>query len=199
MDVEKVLITLFIAFFGWLLNELSQFFRYKKEDKKTANQALFYLIDLKFILEQTKDIIAAAKNHEELSPIAKRSFNSLVSDERLNSSSFGQNLEESVKLVSKIDPLLAQEMRVSVEGAEIFKKDYLKFNNERKMPSTDKEFLDLNYQSLEAFAKNIDKFTRTLAFRKSKITWLRMHLRRWENTSKPNELWSRHFSELNKL
>lgn len=38
--------------FGWLLNEISQLFRVRKEDKKIKKKVLFYLLELNFTLKQ---------------------------------------------------------------------------------------------------------------------------------------------------
>src|SRR6476661_2405384 len=38
--------------FGWLLNEISQYIRGRKEDKKIKKKVLFYLLELYFTLNQ---------------------------------------------------------------------------------------------------------------------------------------------------
>jgi hypothetical protein len=183
MEIESVLLTALTIAFGWCLNELSQFLRFKREDKRLINEALFFLIDLSFMLDQLRELVLAAKKQENLSSLSKRSFNSLLNDENLN---------------SKFDPVLAQEMRVTVDGVNMFDNSFLGLKDPGNQ--MDEQFLlDMNDMAFELFSKKIQEFTRKLAFRKSKLTWLKIHISNFRERKNDNNLWANHFEELNNL
>jgi len=198
MEFESVLLTVLTIAFGWSLNELSQFLRFKREDKRLINEALFFLIDLSFMLDQLRELVLAAKKQEKLSSLSKRLFNSLINDENLNSKSFKSNLKNTVKVISKFDPLLAQEMRVTVDGVDIFDKNFLKFK-ESGIGIDEQSLLDINDMGLDLFSKKIQEFTRKLAFRKNKLMWLKTHILNFRERKNDDNLWAKHFEELNKL
>jgi|TARA_R100001143_G_C3360441_1_gene135114 hypothetical protein len=198
MEIESVLLTALTIAFGWCLNELSQFLRFKREDKRLINEALFFLIDLSFMLDQLRELVLAAKKQENLSSLSKRSFNSLLNDENLNSKSFKSNLKKTVKVISKFDPVLAQEMRVTVDGVNMFDNSFLGLKDPGNQ--MDEQFLlDMNDMAFELFSKKIQEFTRKLAFRKSKLTWLKIHISNFRERKNDNNLWANHFEELNNL
>jgi len=198
MEIESVLLTVLTIAFGWCLNELSQFLRFKREDKRLMNEALFFLIDLSFMLDQLRELVLAAKKQEKLSPLSKRSFNSLINDENLNSKSFKTNLKNTVKVISKFDPVLAQEMRVTVDGINIFDNNFLGFKDSGNR--IDEQFLlETNDMAFKIFSKKIQEFTRKLAFRKNKLIWLKIHIMNLRKQKNDNNLWANHFEELNNL
>lgn len=162
------------------------------------NEALFLLIDLSFMLDQLRELILAAKKQEKLSSLSKRSFNSLINDENLNSKSFKSNLKNTVKVISKFDPILAQEMRVTVDGVNIFDNNFLKL----KASGTgidQQALLEINDMGLDLFSKKIQEFTKKLAFRKNKFLWLKIHFLNFRERKNNNNIWANHFEELNNL
>lgn len=197
MQNSEILLTIVAVIAGWLLNEVSQFFKYKREDKKTVNAALFNLLDLKFILEQLQEIIVAGIQQRHLSPLARKFFNNLIKDDRFNSEKFKEKLDHSVDEISKVDPLTAQKLRVYIDGAQIFQHDILSLRDHDV--DMQKEELKIKAQAIELFIQRIDRLIKKLSFRKSKIAWLKIHYSMLKGSKTNSPLWSGFFEDLNQL
>lgn len=190
---ESFLLTIPAIFAGWLLSEFGQFLRYKREDKRLVNEVLFHLINLRFRLIQTKDIIDAANNQSNLSKNSKRIYNRLIDFDDLNL--LKPELLDTVKLISKIDPFLAHEMRITIDGTDIFSSEFLKFKDTR-IGLDDVSMMDLNFKSISLFSEKLEDIVRTLAFRKSKVQWVKLHWNLFSERKDDKNVWSNYFENV---
>jgi len=124
--------------FGWLLNELGQWFRTRKEERQIKKQVLFFLLETHFIFNKldtseitnllTQKVTARIPNDEHTME-AKQFINQLYSAviNGLAEDDVAEYLEEteehytkSIKELSKIDPITAYRLMGKNKTFQVF-------------------------------------------------------------------------------
>jgi hypothetical protein len=124
--------------FGWFLNELGQWFRTRKEDRKTKKQVLFYLLEIHFTFNKfdTSEItnllsrkvlerIPKNEQTEEAKEYINQFYNgmigSFVEDNVAESlAETEEHYTKSIKELSKLDPITAYRLNGKNKIFQVF-------------------------------------------------------------------------------
>lgn len=190
---------LFSVAFGWFLNELGQWFRTRKEDRKIKKQVLFYLLETHFTFNKldtteitnllTEKVLARIPKNEQTEE-AKQYINQLYSgmigsfaEENVADSleEIEEHYTKSISELSKLDPITAYRLNGKNKIFEVF--DFLhdyydevkeKFPNE---PGLD-EKIDLTVDTikpeiLKDAVSDLEDEIKGIAFSINLWTWYR--------------------------
>lgn len=168
--------TLIAVATGWLLNELSQFFRRRRENRMALNQALFAVMTMVFVLRQKGLILASIVNYAELTTPGKRIASSVLVDDYTDTEAFRERLRQSIDIVARYDPFIAMDLRILLNTASTFaEKDTLTVNEKLGEP-----VLEIFSKAVQVFSDSIEQLLLKLAFRTNLRLWLQLHYRKWK-------------------
>ncbi|MFZ1082278.1 MAG: hypothetical protein WAO19_10170, partial [Candidatus Kryptoniota bacterium] len=94
---------------GWILTEVSHYFQNRNRDTKIIREAVFAIIDLKFRLERSTEMLKAATESDLSDEQNNRMITSLLKIEKDDLDGISSDLKTSVKTVAKVDPFIALE------------------------------------------------------------------------------------------
>lgn len=124
--------------FGWFLNELSQWFRIRKEDRKIKKQVLFYLLETHFtfnkldtshfsklISQKVLEHVPQSEYTDELklymNQLIKEIINDLVEDNVAKSlEETEEHYTKSINELSKLDPITAYRLKGKNKIFQVF-------------------------------------------------------------------------------
>jgi hypothetical protein len=190
--------TLIAVASGWLLNELSQFLRRRRENRMILNQAWFTVMTMVFVLRQKGLILASIANYSELTILGQRIAKTVLVDEHTDTNAFREKLMQSVDTVARYDPFIAMDLRSIIDLAStITDKDILAGTNEisEELP------LELISKSVQVFSSAIEKLLFKIVFRTNFRLWFQLHYRKWKDRKDDNKnvadsVWPDIFSNL---
>jgi hypothetical protein len=174
MDFElKAIIPAICIIVGWGLNELSQWFKGKREARRVINRSLYSLIDLLLILNYKKSLLKSALKPDKLMDAHLVILDSLFEDKRFNSDDFKNKLFQTIGDLAEIDPILCQGLRINAEAVKIF----------GKIDNTDRDDIRFQYEALEVFIKQLEMLVRKVSNKHSIIMRMRYEIFKQQNLS----------------
>ena len=111
----EIFISIGALLIGWFLNEISQYFRRKKEDKKGLARAITELLDIRH--QMLARYIIAPKIGEKLglpenvSKVFGEQIVKIFLSEFLNTEEISRRYNEAVNTISNVDPILGFRLR----------------------------------------------------------------------------------------
>ena len=169
MDIDlKTVLPAIGVIVGWLLNELSQIFKSRREARRVINKSLYSLLDLLLMLNQKKSLLKSALKPNKLDDFQRDILVRLFEDRRFNSDDFKKKLLQTINDLAEIDPILCQALMINSESVYIFGK--IKNSETHDLP--DRNNMEFMYQTLEVFTKQLEILTRKLITKHS--IWMRV-------------------------
>lgn len=180
MDNElKSIIPAIGVIVGWALNELSQYFKGQREDRRLINKSFSPLLDLLFIINQKRSLLKSALKSNKL--IHVNVLGGLFDNEKFGSINFNKTLLQATKNLAEIDPILSLELSTIAESMHLFKQI-------SDLESPDRQELEGKYKTLIVFSKHLDRLINRLLIKHSIRMRLRYEIYKRKNL-KENDVW----------
>jgi hypothetical protein len=157
-------------FFGWLLNEISQEIRYRRENRKSLNESIFHLMNLKLKLEEMIPIWDGIRNRCGLNNYEKELVLSLLENEEITSIEYFEKTEKTILDLAKVDPYLSLNLKCMYE--------IINDNDAKKVLDSPvdsfQKMIEIKKRTIEIAIKSISINLKRLMLRKSPLLYLRM-------------------------
>lgn len=175
----NVVLPLIAVGLGWLLSELGNSFRRRREDRRLLRKALFPLIDLLFLIDQQRSLVENALKHYAPTPTYQHLAKTILVrspayTDDISSAKLEKALRDGVEMISGYDPFIAQDLKVCVDMTSIASFPFLRKDDEEITCST----LQTHLNSAQLLFNSVDQMLRRLAFRYDKRIWIRLHYQR---------------------
>ena len=168
---------------GWLLTELSHYFRNRQNDKRELRTIAYKLFELKFRLEQMIPILKEAHSSDLNNPDNKTIINSMLESEKIDLSMIIEELKSSLNIISSLNPFIAFEINLALNQDLYFTELYpLKNSNDLK------KYLDLQLKMCIAFSEYLSKNIKKLLWQIDKIYFLKYLIRGLKDKKANNPL-----------
>lgn len=186
MDIElKTVLPAIGVIIGWLLNELSQLFKNKRETRRIINESLYSLLNLLLMLNHKKNLVKSALQSDKLDKFQAEILAKLFEDRRFNSDDFKKKLLQTINEMAKIDPILCQAFMLNFESVTLF--GSIRTSEPLKIPN--KDGLESIYQMLDVFTTQLEFLTRKLIAKHSIVMRIRYELYKRKNLGDEKVPW----------
>jgi len=155
---------------GWSLNEISQYFKVRRDQKASLSRVINALIDLRHYIVCRKDSFSAVSEAGRLSREGQDILIDFVSDNRFTSNVISDKIAKSCELLQTFDPLLTH----NVESLCYSMVNICRVHHD-KITSRDINMKDveLELRMLEALKRCLDEHIKLLAKKYSFRFYLR--------------------------
>lgn len=193
MKIEYLL-PLIGVFVGWLLSELSQLFKERRENKRIAKRTIFFLIEIKLYLTFLTPIL---KNLLQVESI-KKDFNDILKEifenKEHTSDYFEKLTSDSILNLSSLNPNLALNFKQLMENSKkILSKNFIS----QYLNPFNKNGIRLISDGINLTLTDIDDLIIKLSFRYNLFFWLSEKLKSLRSKNKIDH-WQNLFEKFNK-
>jgi hypothetical protein len=193
MNIEYIL-PLIGVFVGWLLSELSQLFKERRENKRIAKRTIFFLIEIKlylsFLVPILKNILQTTSLKKDFSEILKEIFE----NKDYTSDYFEKLSSDSISNLSSLNPYLALNFKQLMANAKkILSKNFIS----QHLNPLNKNGIQLINDGINLTLLDIDDLIRKLSFRYNIFFWFREKFKIFKGKNKIDH-WQNLFAKFNK-
>ncbi len=186
MDIDlKTVLPAIGVIVGWLLNELSQIFKSRRETRRVINRSLYSLLNLLLMLNHKKSLLKSALKPDKLDEFQADILARLFEDRSFDSDDFKKKLLQTINDLAEIDPILCQALMINSESVYLFGK--IRKSEAHGVP--DKNNLEIMYQSLDVFTKQLEFLTRKLIAKHSIVMRIRYEIYKRKNLGDDKVPW----------
>lgn len=166
---------------GWLLNELGQLFRLRREERKAFGRAIADLLEIRHELKSFNVIFGEIKKRLPVSPNDEFVARKFLEDFIPQTENLQERYNEAVTLIASIDPLLGFRLRSKDQFKPFLRKLRPLLENDESTKSFIAQFED---KVSDKFAENLEKLILDLAKAHRWKTWWKVRRR----FSKPEDI-----------
>lgn len=182
------------VFIGWLLSELSQFFKERRENKRIAKRTVFFLIEIKLYLSFIDPII---KNILQTTSL-KKDFNDILKEifenKEYTSDYFEKLTSDSISNLSSLNPYLALSFKqLMTNSMKIMSKNFIS----QHLNPLNKNVIQLINDGINLTITDIDDLIKKLSFRYNLFFWFCEKIKTLKRKNKIDH-WQNLFSKFNK-
>lgn len=182
------------VFVGWLLSELSQLFKERRENKRIAKRTIFFLIEIKlylsFLVPILKNILQTTSLKKDFSEILKEIFD----NKEYTSDYFEKLSTDSISNLSSLNPYLALNFKQLMSNAKrILSKNFIS----QHLNPLNKNGIQLINDGIDLTLSDVDDLIKKLSFRYNIFFWLREKLKLLKRKNKVDH-WQNLFAKFNK-
>ncbi|MCJ7651376.1 MAG: hypothetical protein MUP85_22435 [Candidatus Lokiarchaeota archaeon] len=193
MKIEYLL-PLIGVFIGWLLSELSQLFKERRENKRIAKRTIFFLIEIKlylsFLNPILKNIIQATSLQKDFNDILKEIFE----NKEYTADYFEKLTSDSISNLSSLNPYLALSFKQLMANSKmILSKNFIS----QHLNPLNKNGIQLINDGINLTLTDIDDLIKILSFRYNRFYWFREKLKTFKRKNKIDH-WQNLFAKFNK-
>jgi len=193
MKIEYLL-PLIGVFIGWILSELSQLFKERRENKRIAKRTIFFLIEIRLYLSFLAPILKNLLQVESL----KKDFNDILKEifenKEHTSDYFEKLISDSISNLSSLNPNLALNFKQLMGNSKkVLSKNFIS----QYLNPLNKNGIQLINDGINLTLTDIDDLMKKLSFRYNLFFWLGEKIRTIKRKNKIDH-WQNLFAKFNK-
>ena len=177
---------------GWLLSELSQLFKSRRENRRLINKSLYSLLDLLFILNQKKSLLGSAIKADKLTGMQCDIVGMLFEDNRFSSDEFKSKIFQTINDLAEVDPILCQGLRIQAEAVLMFDR----MRSYESNVTLNKKGIESEYKVLKVFTRQMEILVKKVVNKHSLLMRVRYEIYKRHNLSEGKAAWNILFQDM---
>lgn len=183
---SEIFIPLIGVLIGWFLNEISQFLKFKRENKKINSNTIFVLNDIIYNLKNKRSVLLGAVKLSEYPEESKEIIQQLYKDKLISTSEYTLKINDCILNISHIDPDLALNIKLYTDGIDTFKEF---FNNTDSNEMT-RQKISYKLKMLNLWIAALEHLADKLIFQYSLTMYVKRKLRQKLNSENEDDFYN---------
>jgi len=192
----KDLLPLIGVIFGWVLSELSKYFRERGSDKKLINRIIAELLFLRYEISQFNSFAKGALEVYGSGPAAEKERQRVMDKHLISVDKISNSYDEMFKDIASYDPILAKNIVHQITTLRKMKE--IKFDEMAKVPDFYEAMLSSVIEVHKKANDYIEKLALKLSLKISLLLWLRMKYEFKKNINSLDK-WGQSFNKNKKI